>query len=63
MQPLHISKGCLRGVTMPGVHLHEKGKAGDGLVFATWVTGTKPALVAIAGHRLQLCHARPFLGI
>ena len=33
---------------MPGVHLYGKGRVGDGLVSATWVTGTEPALV---GHR------------
>ena len=48
---------------MPGVHLYGKGRASDGLVSATWVTGTEPALVAIAGHKLQLRHVTPFLGI
>ena len=45
---------------MPGVHLYGKGRAGDGLVSAIWVTGTKLAHSAIAGHRLQLRHATPF---
>ena len=45
---------------MPGVHSYGKGRAGDGLVSAVWVTGTEPALVAVVGHRLQLRHATPF---
>ena len=45
---------------MPGVHSYGKGRAGDGLVSAIWVTGTELAHSAIAGHRLQLCHATPF---
>ena len=48
---------------MPGVHSYGKGRAGDGLVSTTWVTGTEPPLVVVAGHRVQLCHATPFLGI
>ena len=48
---------------MLGVHSYGKGRAGDGLVSGNWVTGTEPALVAIAGHRLQLRHATPFLGM
>ena len=51
----------IRGVvTMPGVHSYGKGRAGDGLISATWVTGTEPALVPIVGHRLQLRHMTPF---
>ena len=38
---------------MPRVHLYGKRRADDGLVSATWVTATKLALVAIAGHKLQ----------
>ena len=47
---------------MPGVHLYGKGRAGDGLISATWVMGTELALVAVASHRLQLRHATPFGG-
>ena len=45
---------------MPRVHSYGKGRAGDGLVSTTWVTGTEPAIVAIAGHRLQLRHTMSF---
>ena len=45
---------------MPGVHLYGKGRAGDRLIFAVWVTGTELAHSALASHRLQLCHATPF---
>ena len=45
---------------MPGVHSYGKGRAGVGLVFAVWVTGTELAHSAVASHRLQLRHATPF---
>ena len=57
----HRGRGCLRGVTMPGVQSYGKGRAGVGLVSAVWVTGTELAHSAVAGHRLQLRHATPFL--
>ena len=49
----------MRGVAIARVHLYEKGRAGVGLVTAGWVMGTEPALLAVTGHRLQLCHATP----
>ena len=48
---------------MPGVQSYGKGRAGVGLVPAVWVTGTELAHSAVAGHRLQLHHAMPFLYI
>ena len=46
---------------MPGVQSYGKGRAGVGLVTAVWVTGTELAHSAVAGYRLQLRHATPFL--
>ena len=46
---------------MPGVQSYGKGRAGVGLATAVWVTGTEPAHSAVAGYRLQLRHATPFL--
>ena len=51
----------LAGFTMPGVQSHGMGRAGVGLVTAVWVTGTELAHSAVAGYRLQLRHATPFL--
>ena len=45
---------------MPWVHFYGKGRAGDGLVSAIWVTGTELAHLAIVSHSLQLRHATPF---
>ena len=46
---------------MPGVQSYGKGRAGVGLATAIWVTGTELAHSAVAGYRLQLRHATPFL--
>ena len=51
----------LAGFTMPGVQSHGMGRAGVGLATAVWVTGTELAHSAVAGYRLQLHHATPFL--
>ena len=44
-----------------GVQSYGKGRAGVGLVSAVWVIGTELAHSVVAGHRLQLRHATPFL--
>ena len=46
---------------MPGVYSYGMGRASVGLVSAVWVTGTELAHSAVAGHKLQLHHATPFL--
>ena len=34
----HQCRGCLRGVTIPAMHLYRKGRVGVGLATAVWVT-------------------------
>ena len=51
---------CIRGVTMAGVHLYGKGRASVGLISTIWITGTEPAHLAIARHRLQLRYVTPY---
>ena len=52
-------RGCLRGFTIAGVQSYGKGRAGDGLATAVWVTGTEPAHSAVAGYRCSSAIRRP----